>query len=56
MRFRGFVSGTCDSNTTLMDRLATKATPEGTLNYGYDAASNVASIVSNDANGVLGNL
>jgi YD repeat-containing protein len=35
-----------------LDRLTAKATPEGTLSYTYDAASNVASVASNHANGV----
>ena len=35
-----------------LDRLITKATPQGTLNYTYDAAGNVASISSNNTNGV----
>jgi RHS repeat-associated protein len=34
-----------------MDRLTAKATPEGTLNYTYDAAGHVASIASNHVNG-----
>jgi uncharacterized protein RhaS with RHS repeats len=34
-----------------MDRLVTKQTPEGTLNYSYDAAGHVASIASSNANG-----
>jgi YD repeat-containing protein len=29
-----------------MDRIASKATPKGTLNYTYDAAGQVASISS----------
>jgi RHS repeat-associated protein len=33
------------------DRLKTKATPEGTLTYTYDAHGNVKSIVSSNANG-----
>ena len=33
------------------DRLKTKATPEGTLNYTYDAHSNLLSIVSSNTNG-----
>ena len=33
------------------DRLITKATPEGTLSYSYDAAGNVKSIVSSNPNG-----
>jgi RHS repeat-associated protein len=35
-----------------LDRLTTKATPEGTLSYTYDAAGNVASIVSSNTNGI----
>jgi YD repeat-containing protein len=35
-----------------MDRITAKATLEGTLNYIYDAAGNVASIVSSNPNGV----
>lgn len=34
-----------------MDRLTAKATPEGTLNYSYNAAGHVASIASGNANG-----
>jgi len=34
-----------------MDRLISKATPEGTLNYTYDAAGHVAGLVSSNANG-----
>ncbi len=33
------------------DRLKTKATPEGTLNYTYDAHGNVLTIVSSNTNG-----
>ena len=33
------------------DRLTTKATPQGTLGYSYDAVSNVTSIASSNANG-----
>ena len=36
-----------------LDRLTTKAAPAGTLSYGYDGASNLASISSNHANGIL---
>jgi YD repeat-containing protein len=39
------------SLTDTDDRLITKVTPEGTLNYTYDAASNVTSISSSNANG-----
>ena len=35
-----------------MDRLTTKATPEGTLSYTYDAAGNLASMTSRTRNGV----
>ncbi len=35
-----------------MDLLLTKATPEGTLNYTYHAAGDVASMSSSNANGV----
>jgi len=34
-----------------MDRLTAKATPEGTLNYSYDAAGHVESIASSNTNG-----
>jgi YD repeat-containing protein len=34
-----------------MDRITAKATPEGTLNYTYDAAGHVASIASSNTNG-----
>ena len=34
-----------------MNRLISKATPEGTLNYTYDAAGHVASIASSNVNG-----
>jgi YD repeat-containing protein len=34
------------------ERLQTKATPFGTLSYGYDAASNLTSTQSNNANGI----
>ena len=34
-----------------MDRIQSKVTPEGTLSYTYDAAGNVASISSSNANG-----
>jgi YD repeat-containing protein len=34
-----------------MDRITSKATPEGTLNYSYDAAGHVAGISSWNANG-----
>jgi len=34
-----------------MDRITVKATPNGTLNYTYDAAGHVASIASANPNG-----
>jgi YD repeat-containing protein len=37
--------------TYTMDRLITKATPEGTLTYTYDGDSHVLSITSSNANG-----
>ena len=40
-------SGTTTYSYDSMDRLTTKATPEGTLSYTYDAAGNLASIASN---------
>jgi RHS repeat-associated protein len=45
-------SGTTTYSYDSLDRPTAKATPEGTLSYGYDAASNVASVSSNHANGV----
>ena len=45
-------SGTTTFTYDTLDRLITKATPEGTLNYTYDAAGNVASVSSSEANGV----
>jgi RHS repeat-associated protein len=45
-------SGTTTYSYDSLDRLTAKATPEGTLNYGYDAASNVASVTSNHVNGI----
>ena len=44
-------SGTTTYTYDTMDRLTSKATPEGTLSYTYDAAGNVASMSSN-TNGV----
>jgi RHS repeat-associated protein len=44
-------SGTTTYTYDNMDRLTAKATPEGTLNYTYDAAGHVASIASSNANG-----
>jgi RHS repeat-associated protein len=35
-----------------LDQLTAKATPEGTLSYTYDAAGNVTSVTSSNANGV----
>jgi YD repeat-containing protein len=35
-----------------MDRLTQKQTPEGTLNYTYDAAGHLASMTSSHTNGV----
>ena len=35
-----------------LDRLSSKATPEGTLSYTYDAAGNLQSMTSNHAHGV----
>ncbi|UWZ86824.1 RHS repeat-associated core domain-containing protein [Occallatibacter riparius] len=45
-------SGTTTYSYDSMDRLTTKATPEGTLSYTYDAAGNLASMSSNHTNGV----
>ena len=44
-------SGTTTYNFDNMDRLSSKVTPEGTLSYTYDAAGNLASITSSNANG-----
>jgi RHS repeat-associated protein len=44
-------SGTTTYSYDHMDRLTSKATPEGTLRYTYDAAGNLASIASSNANG-----
>jgi YD repeat-containing protein len=44
-------SGTTNYTYDNLDRLKTKATPQGTLTYTYDAAGNVASMASNNANG-----
>jgi RHS repeat-associated protein len=41
-------SGTTTYAYDNLDRLITKATPQGTLTYTYDAAGNVASMVSNN--------
>ena len=43
--------GTTTYTYDTMDRLTTKATPEGTLNYTYDVAGHVASIASSNTNG-----
>jgi YD repeat-containing protein len=45
-------NGTTSYSYDSLDRLTAKATPEGTLNYTYDAAGNVASVSSNHVNGV----
>ena len=45
-------SGTTNYTYNNLDRLKTKATPQGTLTYTYDAAGNVASMASNNANGI----
>ena len=45
-------SGTTTYSYDSLDRPTEKATPEGTLSYGYDAASNVASVSSNHAHGI----
>ena len=45
-------SGTTTYGYDSMDRLTSKATPEGTLSYTYDAAGNLQSMTSNHANGV----
>ncbi len=45
-------SGTTTYGYDALDRLITKATPEGTLSYTYDAAGNVASMTSSNANGI----
>jgi RHS repeat-associated protein len=44
-------SGTTNYGYDSMDRLTSKATPEGTLSYTYDAAGHVASIISSNTNG-----
>src|SRR5262249_34179515 len=44
-------SGTTTYTYDNQDRLKTKVTPQGTLTYTYDAARNVASINSSNANG-----
>ena len=45
-------SGTTSYFYDSMNRLTSKQTPEGTLNYTYDAAGNLASMSSNHAHGV----
>jgi RHS repeat-associated protein len=45
-------SGTTTYGYDDHDRLATKATPQGTLSYTYDPAGNVATMQSSNANGV----
>ena len=45
-------SGTTTYTYDNLDRLKTEATPQGTLSYTYDAAGNVASINSSNANGI----
>jgi len=45
-------SGTTTYSYDSLDRLTTKATPEGTLNYTYDAGGNLASMSSTHTNGV----
>ncbi len=45
-------SGTTTYGYDALDRLITKATPQGTLSYTYDAAGNVASMISSNANGI----
>jgi RHS repeat-associated protein len=45
-------SGTTAYTYDNLDRLKTKSTPQGTLAYTYDPAGNVASMQSNNANGI----
>lgn len=45
-------SGTTTYTYDSQDRLKTKSTPQGTLSYSYDAAGNVASMVSSNTNGL----
>ena len=45
-------SGTTTYSYDSLDRLTSKVTPEGTLSYTYDAAGNVASIVSSNTMGI----
>jgi RHS repeat-associated protein len=44
-------SGTTTYSYDNRDRLITKSTPQGSLSYTYDAANNVKSIISSNANG-----
>jgi RHS repeat-associated protein len=44
-------SGTTTYGYDALDRLTSKATPWGTLSYTYDAAGNVATMTSSNANG-----
>jgi RHS repeat-associated protein len=44
-------AGTTNYTYDSRNRLKTKATPQGTLTYSYDAASNVTGVVSSNANG-----
>jgi len=44
--------GTVNYSYDPLDRLTTKATPEGTLSYTYYANSNVETITSSNPNGV----
>ena len=46
-------SGTTTSGYDAQDRLTSKATPQGTLSYSYDANGNVLSVRSSNANGCL---
>src|SRR5258708_10565728 len=45
-------NGTTTYTYDSLDRLTAKATPEGTLNYTYDAVGDVASMNSSNPNGV----
>ena len=44
-------SGVTNYSYSNRDQVLTKATPQGTLTYTYDLASNVASVLSSNANG-----
>ena len=46
-------SGTTTYGYDLRDRLTSKTTPQGTLSYSYDAASNLLTMRSSNVNGVL---